>query len=120
MFLFFVCFFWFTAAYTLTPNPIGSMYTKATGPILTSGAIPSNPLFMDTPKLNPNWYVIGESKDFNSNQPEKITLYGNSIAVWKDRHSNYAAISDICPHRGASISKGRIDNVGASASDINM
>ena len=109
MFLFFVCFFWFTAAYTLTPNPVGSMYTKATGPILTSGAIPSNPLFMDTPKLNPNWYVIGESKDFNSNQPEKITLYGNSIAVWKDRHSNYAAISDICPHRGASISKGRID-----------
>ena len=97
------------SSYNVIPNIGSSMYTKATGPILPPGGIAPNPLFMETPKLNPNWYVIGESTSFKTNQPTKVTLYGNPIAIWKDKNNNYAAISDICPHRGASISKGRID-----------
>ena len=69
----------------------------------------NNQNIVDTPKFNPNWYVIGESKDFKTDSPRKITLYNNPIAIWKDTNNEYAAISDICPHRGASISKGRID-----------
>ena len=59
--------------------------------------------------LNPHWYVIGQAKDFPVNQPKKITLNGSPIAVWRDNADNYAAISDVCPHRGASLSHGRID-----------
>tara|TARA_Y100000816_G_scaffold30830_1_gene19701 strand:+ start:26106 stop:27218 length:1113 start_codon:yes stop_codon:yes gene_type:complete len=91
------------------PSTPGSMYTKATGPILPPSGINPNQLFLEQPKLNPNWYVIGQSKDFKVNQPTKVSLYGNPIAIWKGKHGDFGAISDICPHRGASISKGRID-----------
>ena len=56
-----------------------------------------------------NWYVIGENDKFVSNKAEKIILKDTPIAVWKDNSNNYGAISDICSHRGASLSKGRID-----------
>ena len=52
-------------------------YTKATGPILPPSGINPNQLFLEQPKLNPNWYVIGQSKDFKVNQPTKVSLYGN-------------------------------------------
>lgn len=94
-------------SYTITPNPMNSMYTTTTGPVLPpSGNIPN---FLDTHKFNPNWYVVGESKYFKPDTPKKVTLYNTPIAIWRDTNNNYAAISDICPHRGASISKGRID-----------
>ena len=59
--------------------------------------------------LNPHWYVVGQSKDFPINKPKKITLNETPITVWRDNNNKYAAISDICPHRGASLSRGRID-----------
>ena len=105
-----VVFFLFVTSafsYTITPNPVGSMYTKSTGPILPPPI--NNQNIVDIPKFNPNWYVIGESKEFETDKPRKISLYNNPIAIWKDINNEYAAISDICPHRGASISKGRID-----------
>ena len=56
-----------------------------------------------------NWYVIGEKDSFTPNNAEKVVLRDNPIAIWKDTSNNYGAISDICSHRGASLSKGRID-----------
>ena len=97
------------SCYNMIPSTPGSMYTKATGPILPPDGINPNQLFLEQPKLNPNWYVIGQSKDFKVNQPTKVSLYGNPIAIWKGKNGDFGAISDICPHRGASISKGRID-----------
>ena len=103
----FFLFFSNVYSYTITSNPMNSMYTTATGPVLPPpGNIPN---FHDTPKFSPNWYVVGESKDFKTDTPTKITLYNTPIAIWKDTSNNYAAISDVCPHRGASISKGRVD-----------
>ena len=94
-------------SYTIVPNPINSMYTTSTGPILPPTV--NIPTIADNPKFNPNWYVVGESIDFKTDTPKKVTLYNSPIAIWKNANNEYAAISDICPHRGASISNGRID-----------
>jgi phenylpropionate dioxygenase-like ring-hydroxylating dioxygenase large terminal subunit len=56
-----------------------------------------------------NWYVIGEKCNFEENKPNKIFVKGNPITVWRDSDDHFAGISDICPHRGASLAKGRID-----------
>lgn len=72
----------------------------------------SNGLFRgskNTHSFNPHWYVVGQAKEFLINKPKKIILDGAPIAIWRDSANNYAAISDICPHRGASLSHGRID-----------
>lgn len=58
---------------------------------------------------NHKWYVIGEKNDFEINKPKKIIIKDTPISIWKDEDNQYAGISDICPHRGASLSKGRID-----------
>lgn len=60
--------------------------------------------------LNHNWYVIGKTSDFPTDQAKKIIINEIPISIWRDKHNNFAGISDICPHRGASLSKGRIDN----------
>lgn len=55
------------------------------------------------------WYVIGNKMDFKTNKPKKITLKEIPIAVWKDKKDNFSAVFDVCPHRGASLARGRID-----------
>lgn len=72
----------------------------------------ANSMFFNSNKeiqFNPHWYVVGKVDDFPINTPKKVTLNGSPIAIWRDQSDNYAAISDICPHRGASLSHGRID-----------
>jgi phenylpropionate dioxygenase-like ring-hydroxylating dioxygenase large terminal subunit len=56
-----------------------------------------------------DWYVIGQTNQFLSNKPYKISIKDNPISVWKDDDNCFSAISDICPHRGASFARGRID-----------
>ena len=56
-----------------------------------------------------NWYVIADAMSFKHANPQKIIVKDTPITIWKDNTNKYAAISDICPHRGASLSKGRID-----------
>lgn len=58
---------------------------------------------------NHNWYVIGKINDYCIDKPSKIVLKDTPITIWRDKTNNFAAISDICPHRGASLSCGRID-----------
>lgn len=55
-----------------------------------------------------DWYVIGETKDFPMNKPKKITIKKTPLAIWRDANG-MVGIHDVCPHRGASLSGGRID-----------
>ena len=59
--------------------------------------------------FNSRWYVIGNINQFPINKPTKIIFNGNPLAVWRDPNNIMSAVSDICPHRGAALSKGRID-----------
>lgn len=56
-----------------------------------------------------NWYVIGEADKFSTNNPKKVVINNSPITVWKDKQNRYSGILDICPHRGASLSNGRVD-----------
>ena len=59
--------------------------------------------------IDHNWYVIGETNSYCSTNPKKIIINDTPITVWKDNHDRYSGIYDVCPHRGASLSNGRID-----------
>ena len=60
-------------------------------------------------KYNLGWYVIAQANEFNKNAPRKITVWGKNYAVWKDSSGKYSGIDDECPHRGVSLSCGKID-----------
>jgi len=73
------------------------------------------------PKLNINelteedkydlqWYVIGKKSDFIPNKSKKITIWSKNYVVWKDYNNSYFALDDVCPHKGASLSGGDINN----------
>jgi len=59
--------------------------------------------------LDHHWYVIGHKNDFHPNIPKKITINNSPISIWRDKNNNFAGISDVCPHRGVSLAKGRVD-----------
>jgi phenylpropionate dioxygenase-like ring-hydroxylating dioxygenase large terminal subunit len=71
------------------------------------------------PKLNINdlseqdkydlqWYVVGSSGDFVTNKPNKITIWSKNYVVWKNSEGVYSCLDDICSHKGASLSCGKI------------
>ena len=64
---------------------------------------------LKTSLVSHNWYVIGEEKDFIPEKPKKVIIKDTPISVWKNKNGAFAGIYDICPHRGASLSCGRID-----------
>ena len=53
------------------------------------------------------WYVILESRNLNQ-IPIGITRLGGKIVVWRDSKGEPHAVSDKCPHRGASLSQGKV------------
>ena len=55
------------------------------------------------------WYVVAENDKIQKNVPAKIILNDVPITLWKNSDNSYAAVHDICPHRGVSLSKGRVD-----------
>lgn len=57
-----------------------------------------------------NWYVVANTESFICNNPQKVVIRDTPITLWKDNTNRFSAISDICPHRGASLSEGRIDH----------
>lgn len=59
-------------------------------------------------KYDLQWYVIGKRTDFVSNSPKKIQIWNRNYAVWKDSNGTFYALDDVCPHKGASLSKGKV------------
>ena len=61
-------------------------------------------------EFNSKWYVIGSITNFPINKANKIIFNQIPIAIWRDSNNMLSAVSDVCPHRGASLSHGRIDS----------
>ena len=55
------------------------------------------------------WYVIGHKNDFQPNIPKKITINNSPISISRDENNHFVGVSDVIPHRGVSLSKGRVD-----------
>ena len=82
--------------------------------------LPANTL-LNYPKLTYNelteqdkydlqWYVVGKSSDFVKNKPYKARIWNKNYVVWKYNDGNYSALDDVCSHKGASLSAGKIVN----------
>jgi phenylpropionate dioxygenase-like ring-hydroxylating dioxygenase large terminal subunit len=76
---------------------------------------------VEYPKLNINdltaqdkydlqWYVIGTPGDFVANKPKKVTIWSKNYVVWKNIDGKYNCLDDVCSHKGASLSGGKIHN----------
>ena len=61
-------------------------------------------------KYDLQWYVIGTPLDFPINVPQKATIWNKNYVVWQNEKGEYTALDDACPHKGASLAGGVIQN----------
>lgn len=61
--------------------------------------------------LLPFWYPFIE-KEKVTTQPIKNIFFSHPYTIYKNKNSTYTVHSDICPHQGASLSRGCIDKEG--------
>ncbi|MGC8903373.1 MAG: Rieske 2Fe-2S domain-containing protein [Fervidobacterium sp.] len=58
------------------------------------------------------WYIVLSSKELRKGQLIGVTRLGQKLAFWRDMEGKVHCISDICCHRGALISHGKVLNDG--------
>ncbi|ABS60410.1 aromatic ring-hydroxylating oxygenase subunit alpha [Fervidobacterium nodosum] len=54
------------------------------------------------------WYIVLSSKEVKKGELIGVTRFGEKLALWRDEAGKVHCISDVCCHRGASISHGKI------------
>ena len=65
----------------------------------------------NTYKFNGNFFwKIGKSKNYRKGDLHKTTFNNYPICIYRDKNDCINAISDICIHRGASLSSGKLMN----------
>ena len=64
----------------------------------------------DQNKYDLQWYVIGTKADFSKNIPKKTTIWNKNYVVWRNNDNQYVGLDDVCPHKGASLSGGKVCN----------
>jgi nitrite reductase/ring-hydroxylating ferredoxin subunit len=67
-------------------------------------------LLTEQDKYDLQWYVIGTKSDFVINKPTKVTIWNKNYVVWRNENNTYNALDDVCSHKGASLSCGKINN----------
>lgn len=56
-----------------------------------------------------NWYVAAQSDELGE-QPLRVRMLGCDFVLFRDGNKQIACLSDICCHRGASLSRGKCVN----------
>ena len=56
------------------------------------------------------WYFAGQSRDVKIGALERVVIAGEPITLGRKRDGTVFALRDICPHRAAPLSAGRIVN----------
>src|SRR3546814_8078941 len=56
-----------------------------------------------------NWYVASEASEVVMGSPRKVRMLGFDFVLFRDGTGRVACLSDVCIHRGASLSKGRCE-----------
>ncbi len=54
------------------------------------------------------WYAILESREVAPGKPVGVTRMGEKLVAWRDSTGRVAIMSDLCPHRGAALSAGKL------------
>ncbi len=59
------------------------------------------------------WYAILESNEVKTGQVVGVTRLGEKLVLWRNSRGELACMADLCPHRGAALSAGKVihDNV---------
>jgi phenylpropionate dioxygenase-like ring-hydroxylating dioxygenase large terminal subunit len=60
-------------------------------------------------------FLIGHVSEFVVDTPRKLSILGKHYVMWLDQQGNYNIISDVCPHLGASLSRGKIKYQGVKS-----
>ena len=56
------------------------------------------------------WYVVADSTDLDSTSPMKVTLLGQTLALFRNEQGVAQCVSDVCIHRGGSLAGGKVKN----------
>ena len=54
------------------------------------------------------WYVVLESNEVKPGKPVGVRRMGEKLVFWRDVQGKVACLRDLCPHRGAALSKGTV------------
>lgn len=60
----------------------------------------------------PHWLLLGKTAELrcaSSRKPLKLPVNDGKLVLWQDAAAEMHAMDDVCPHRGASLSTGRVD-----------
>ncbi len=57
------------------------------------------------------WYVVLSSKQVGR-RPAGVTRMGEKLVFWRDAQGRVACVRDLCVHRGAQLSKGKVAESG--------
>ncbi len=55
------------------------------------------------------WYVAVEKSEVTDTKPIPVTIAGENIVLYRDSRGSVVAMADLCPHRLAPLSLGRIE-----------
>ena len=73
----------------------------------------ANALALKLPSLPADtWLPIASISSLGNDLPLGIEVCGEKLVVWKDNDQQWAVMADICSHRHAPLSEGRIDEKG--------
>ena len=90
-------------------SPISAEPIPLENPSIAPNSKLSLPSLSEQEKFDLQWYVIGTPKDISYRKAFQATVWGNNYAVWRNMTTGeYYAIDDVCPHKGAALSKGKV------------
>lgn len=59
--------------------------------------------------INPNhWYPVAWANQLTSGRVQKVTVWYQNIAIYRDEQGKVHALSDACPHKGVALHKGNV------------
>ena len=63
-------------------------------------------------------WLLAHKSMLQTNQPQRISLYGKDYVIWKDDTSQVNALSNVCPHMGAMLSEGWCEKTDGSSAVV--
>ena len=56
------------------------------------------------------WYAVCKSVQVQQAKPHAVTALGERLVLWRDAAGKLACLEDFCPHRGAPLSRGIVED----------
>lgn len=58
--------------------------------------------------LRGQWYPVAKSVEIKNTRPYSAKVLGEKLVLWRDEAGTLKCLEDVCPHRGAPLSYGKI------------